>query len=306
VDEDIEFVSQQETVRRLHSAAQTLTEIAGQMATRHVDSTDKQVVLLGRPNAGKSSLFNALVKRYGCRAGTDQLQSAAALVSPQRGTTRDYLTASISLGEFQCEIVDTAGVDEGSDTRTDMTAIGANDRNDRSAEIIAAAKEFSGQQRARATIRALCIEAPHDAEFRSLAVASQDADCDVLIVTKGDLLRNSDQISHVPLGRPIVVTSSLVGTGLQELCDTWRSMLSSERTSQRGQIVATTASRCGASIHLAGDAITRAIEITSAGCGNELIAVELRAALHELGKVVGAVYTDDLLDRIFSTFCIGK
>jgi tRNA modification GTPase len=306
VEEDIEFVSQQEIVRRLHSAMQTLTEIAGQMASRHVDSTDRQVVLFGKPNAGKSSLFNALVKRYGRRAGTSHVHSPAALVSPQRGTTRDYLTATISLGAFPCEIVDTAGADEGRDALSNTADSDARHRSASFGEIISAAKELSERQRASATIRALCIDALSYAALNSIDLEIQAADADLIVVTKGDLLRSPDKIGQLPLRNPLVLTSSLAGTGFEELCDTLRSMMSSERTAQRGQIVASTASRCHASIQIAGDAITRALELTSSGMGNELIAVELRAALHELGKVVGAVYTDDLLDRIFSTFCIGK
>ena len=128
----------------------------------------------------------------------------------------------------------------------------------------------------------------------------------MLVLTKGDLLPNVKQFSRLPLSKPLVVTSALLGTGLEELAETLRSILASERTAQHGQAVAATASRCHASIRLAEDAVNRAIELASDGMGNELIAVELRTALHELGKVVGAVYTDDLLDRIFSKFCIGK
>ena len=74
----------------------------------------------------------------------------------------------------------------------------------------------------------------------------------------------------------------------------------------RGQVVAVTADSCRESIRLAEHSLQAAADIVKNNGGNELVAVELRAALGELGKVVGAVYTDDLLDRIFSTFCIGK
>ena len=125
VEEDIEFVSAEQIVQRLQSAAQLLMEIADQLASRHALRADQQIVLLGRPNVGKSSLFNALVETYGCRTGTDQSQSPAALVSPQRGTTRDYLTATISLGGIQCEVVDTAGIDEASTHDANAAAINA-------------------------------------------------------------------------------------------------------------------------------------------------------------------------------------
>jgi tRNA modification GTPase len=76
--------------------------------------------------------------------------------------------------------------------------------------------------------------------------------------------------------------------------------------SQHGQAVASTADRCRESIRLATAAVSRARDIIDQDAGHELAAAELRIALAELGKVVGAVYTDDLLDRIFGTFCIGK
>jgi tRNA modification GTPase len=145
-----------------------------------------------------------------------------------------------------------------------------------------------------------------DSAIGEFAMASQATDCDVLVLTKGDLLRNVKQFSRLPLSKPLVVTSAILGKGLEELSETLRSILASERTAQHWQAVTATASRCHASIRLAEDAVIRAIELALDGMGNELIAVELRTALHELGKVVGAVYTDDLLDRIFSKFCIGK
>jgi tRNA modification GTPase len=79
-----------------------------------------------------------------------------------------------------------------------------------------------------------------------------------------------------------------------------------DETAQSSQVVAATANRCRESVRLANESICRAAELAQAGRSNELVAVEIRAALDEIGKVVGAVYTDDLLDRIFGTFCIGK
>ena len=73
-----------------------------------------------------------------------------------------------------------------------------------------------------------------------------------------------------------------------------------------GEVVAGTAVRCGESLRLAAESLERARAAVSAGLGEELIATEVRVALNELGKVAGEVYTDDLLDRIFSRFCIGK
>ena len=83
-------------------------------------------------------------------------------------------------------------------------------------------------------------------------------------------------------------------------------MIASAAESNPSGAVASTAARCGESLRLATESLTRAGEIAEHQGGDELIAAEIRTALVELGKVVGTIYTDDLLDRIFSRFCIGK
>jgi tRNA modification GTPase len=94
--------------------------------------------------------------------------------------------------------------------------------------------------------------------------------------------------------------------GLDEFRSAVRTLLTRDTSPRRGHVIAATAERCGESIRLAASAVETAAELTNQNAGDELIAAELRVALAELGKVVGAVYTDDLLDRIFKTFCIGK
>ncbi|MGD0901063.1 MAG: tRNA uridine-5-carboxymethylaminomethyl(34) synthesis GTPase MnmE, partial [Thermoguttaceae bacterium] len=71
-------------------------------------------------------------------------------------------------------------------------------------------------------------------------------------------------------------------------------------------VVACTVVRCAESLRLAAECLDRARQIAPTGRDEELVAAEVRVALDELGKVAGAVYTEDLLDRIFSRFCIGK
>ena len=71
-------------------------------------------------------------------------------------------------------------------------------------------------------------------------------------------------------------------------------------------VVSATATRCRESLRLAAESLVRAREVAISEGGDELVAAEVRTALNQLGSVVGAVYTDDVLDRIFSRFCIGK
>src|SRR4051812_46112849 len=107
IEEDIEFVSSAEVLRQLNAAEILLETVATQLAARHTAGYMPQIALVGPPNVGKSSLFNALVERFGLPRGDSQTSSA--LVSPQRGTTRDYLTSRLALDGFECEVVDTAG-----------------------------------------------------------------------------------------------------------------------------------------------------------------------------------------------------
>ena len=79
-----------------------------------------------------------------------------------------------------------------------------------------------------------------------------------------------------------------------------------EAWAETGGVVAATSARCRESLRLATESLERARTIAERGEGEELVAAEVRTALTDVGKVVGSVYTDDLLDRIFSRFCIGK
>jgi tRNA modification GTPase len=280
VDEDIRFLSAGEIVERLTLARRLIGEIAEQMAGRSRATADRQVVLVGPPNVGKSSLFNALVGRAGVMDAATARRSGRALVSPAAGTTRDYLTAELTLGDVQCELVDTAGV----------AAVSGDDAIESFAQSLAA------ERREKAAIRIWCVDV-HAAAF------PLHSDRDLVVITKADLARSPIRL---PPGVRAIVTSSVTGQGFSELCDVLRETLLQESRGGQSSVVTSTAERCRESVRLADEAIARASDIASGGGGDELVAAELRVALEELGKVVGAVYTNDLLDRIFGTFCIGK
>jgi tRNA modification GTPase len=306
IEEDIEFISPAALRERLELAVQLLNEVAQQMKSRHVTNDLPQIALVGPPNVGKSSLFNALVKRFRCRATHRKNSQTPALVSPKRGTTRDYLTATVSLNGIQCELVDTAGIDQISLDRRDFNSEAATSCD---SAIEESAHTFASERRELATIRAYCAKAREATDERQLFDLKSElgaSGADVIVLTKADLLPQSFLDAEVAGKKRVVLTSSRNGFGLDELCARFGDLLSGNESAASGQVVAATANRCRESVRSAEESLKRAADLVVSNGGNELVAVELRAALDEIGRVVGAVYTDDLLDRIFKTFCIGK
>jgi tRNA modification GTPase len=111
--------------------------------------------------------------------------------------------------------------------------------------------------------------------------------------------------SRIPNPPPPLAISSHTGAGLAELRLAIADAVAAS-THAESSVVVATAVRCQESLRLAGESIDRARRLANERSGDELVAAELRLALAELGKIVGAVYTDDILDRLFSRFCIGK
>jgi tRNA modification GTPase len=104
---------------------------------------------------------------------------------------------------------------------------------------------------------------------------------------------------------PAVSTSSVSGEGIDDLREALRRMVFAVESAP-SRVVGDTAARCFESLHRAAENLHGALCLVQAGGGEELIAAEIRGALDALGRVAGAVYTDDVLNRLFSRFCVGK
>ncbi|WP_406697565.1 tRNA modification GTPase [Singulisphaera sp. Ch08] len=221
-----------------------------------------RVVLAGPPNAGKSRLFNAL------------LGQAHALVSPQAGTTRDYLSALCECDGVTVELVDTAGVEPAA------------------GPIEGQAQSFGADQAARADLLLDC----RSNDTTSTWPIAPDRPR-LLVRTKADLDPALDSAEFL-------ATSAATGAGLDNLRRAVAAALRSQAAD--GDLPASTGARCRESLERAGQALHSAAETILLNGGDELVAIDLRQAIDDLGKVVGAVVTDDILDRIFRRFCIGK
>jgi tRNA modification GTPase len=262
-DEDIHFVDPEALLHRLAGGMAQVTLVLKQLDLRAVAGRPFRAALVGRPNAGKSSLFNAL-------AG-----AAAALVSPHPGTTRDYLVHTLDLGGVPVELIDTAGLRHHTDTIEEQ------------------AQALGREQAAAADLLLLCLEAGQRPGEAENAILGREHPPAVGIATKCDL---ADPLAgwHA--------TSAVTGAGLGGL---W-SLLAERARAHHRPALAPSLSRCRHHAAACLDHLRRAHAVVLHEEPPELLALELRGALDELGEMTGVVYTDDLLDRIFSRFCIGK
>jgi tRNA modification GTPase len=265
-DEDISFVGRDDLLFRLAKGLAQVTLVRKQLEGRAQGDRPFRAVIVGRPNAGKSSLFNALAG-----GGVDD-----ALVSDIPGTTRDYLVKRLDLGGVPAELIDTAG-------RMD-----ARDAIEEQSQVLG--REQAGQ----ADLLLLCVESGDEADAdQRLLLAGAGGRPVVPVATKSDL-------AAAPPGW--FGTSAVTGAGLDAL----RGYLAGRAKSHARPPLAPSLSRCRHHVDACLDRLRRAHNSVLFDDPAEVVAVELRAALEELGAMVGAVYTDDLLDRIFSRFCIGK
>jgi len=263
VNEDIEFVDRTQQLLRLGKALAQVMLVQKKLDARTLTSTRFRVVLVGEPNAGKSSLFNAL------------LNQPHAIVSEEAGTTRDYLVQPLNLGDdLIIDLIDTAG------RQSALTPIETD------------AQRHALDQTRIAELVLWCVERTH------LLTARPPADLDgrttLCIATK------CDETALVPEGW--LATSAAIGEGIKAL----REIIAEHARSHAATGLSPSQSRCRHHVDICLGHLRKAHSLVLFEDPTELIALELRLALEQIGELVGAVYTEDLLDRIFSRFCIGK
>ena len=275
VEEDIEFITPPLLLASLESICRQLKLISDRLQSRGARSRSARVTLVGLPNAGKSSLFNALL-------GMDRV-----IVSPQAGTTRDAVVETLTVGDLPVELIDTAGLEE---------------LQESSPRGLAQSVLQARLQQSDAIV--FCVDASdppttqwiEDQEERLRKIVPS-----VLRVgTKADLA-----LQPTTKGWGGLVSANQPET-IDWLRSELRQRLAESTQHLRSTAMHETAVRCRGSIELAQAAIERAMALISEAEGEELVAVELRTALDDLSAVIGEVHSDDILGEIFGRFCIGK
>ena len=260
---DVDLLGRQTLAAMLDDASRMLAELSGGQSARDRRDHHPRVVLIGPTNAGKSRLFNAL------------LRSDRAIVADATGTTRDYLAESCQIDDQVIELIDTAGFE---------AAIGPIEQ---SAQAL---------RDDRAGAADLLIDCRSDDTAHVIEQTSTDPPR-LFVWTKAD--RGT---ALAPAGA--ILTSAASGLGLAELRSAIVAALRNRHTEENAN--ASISSRCREGMSRSAAALDRAAGAIVVDLGDELIAADLRDAVEDLGRVIGAEVDDAILDRIFRRFCIGK
>lgn len=275
------------------------------------------LALVGRPNAGKSSLFNRLLERD------------RAIVTPLPGTTRDTVEESLALGGIPLRLIDTAGLRlQGDRPADEAEALGIARSHEALADadlvllIHDATQTMTEEER---TLAASLEGRPHLLVLNKIDLQGSDFSLkSTAFMSKGTNFSSQDTSSSLkgtgfspyiptrqskgalaPEGTPApILTSALTGEGLEELRTAILRALQAEGALADSGALNNLRQQEAVATTLQALATAQAANIN--GLPHELMLLDLHAALRALDSLTGATTTDDILGRIFSTFCIGK
>lgn len=274
-DEEIDPFLFEQAQEVLHQAASTFYALAESYGRGRLLSEGIPCVILGRPNAGKSSLLNALA---GCER---------AIVTEQPGTTRDVVDAAIRIGPVLLRMMDTAGLRDTNDL-AEKEGIERALRHASQASIIFAvfdgADELSDED-------LMVIARSH--ERRTIAIVNKSDLPGVL--DEARLRKHFDCILHV---------SAKTGQGIDTLLQTIQTMIGMESAVFDGSIV--TSARQAAALTRAAERCEEAFFAAETGMTPDAVVMDAEGAIAILGEITGQTLTEEIISKIFENFCVGK
>jgi len=282
-EEDVEFISGAQALSELGMLVESVYKLISSFDKGKFLREGFRAVITGSPNSGKSSLMNALLERE------------RAIVTDIPGTTRDILEETLDIGGLPVVITDTAGL--GAETRDAAEKIGRAKALEHLASsdivlwLIDSSREISNEDRATAD------------QLISLGLRKQT----IILLAKSDLARAVTISAARDMFKDFAAyseISSVTGAGLREL----ESMISSRAgvAGLSGDAALLVNERHRAAMAAAAEAVGAAIASVKNSQGEEITALHLREALDRLGEITGETATEEILNNIFSNFCVGK
>ena len=282
-EDDVSVLPNNEILRRIAAVREPLEQLAASFAYGKIVHEGLTLAIVGRPNVGKSSLFNCLVERE------------RAIVTATPGTTRDLVTETVAIGGIPVNLVDTAGIRRALDE----------------AESIGIRKSMEALADADLVLIVLDSSQPYSAEDDELLrqVSGRPA---IVVENKCDL--GTNHVGGAALGCPAertstdmrrVRTSAVTGAGIPELRHEILRHIGGEAGSQAESGFLTNL-RHEKLIRESLSALAAAKTATDNRVPHEMLLLDLYNALRQMDEITGATTNDDILNLIFSTFCIGK
>ncbi len=269
-EEGLEFASAQEITLSLSKVAQEMEALSQTFEEGKMLHEGLTLCLAGAPNVGKSSLMNALL-------GKDR-----AIVTDIPGTTRDLLEADLSIGGLHFRLVDTAGIRQAHET-VEQEGI-----------------RRSFQALKEADLILVVLDASRGIEAQDQAILSQTPSSSTLLIwNKVDL-----SSPHTPPPEAIPI-SAKEGHGLAQLKETIQAKIWKQGAPSKEEVVVTHVRHRQALDH-AIQSVYQVIEGLKKGVSPEFLSADMRAALRELGTIIGQDIAEEILSAIFSKFCVGK
>jgi tRNA modification GTPase len=288
-EEGLDISAPEAVARRLTLVRTQLVEAAATFSGGRVFREGLTVPIVGKPNAGKSSLFNALLKE------------SRAIVTHVPGTTRDFIEESISVSGLLLRLIDTAGL------RTPGDVV--------EAEGISRTKEILG----RGDIILLVEEAtsprntseiladlPPLREFQKVVLARTKVD--LKTAPPGGPTQEPGSDHNMDTGRPgvpVIEVSSLTGYGIRKLEESLATLVGVDRIGS-DTTLAVTSRRHWEALQNAIQSVDSALISLGAGVPNEFVAFDVRECVASLAGITGEVTSEEVLNHIFSRFCVGK
>ena len=274
-EEDIVFLRQDELREAIERASEAIRRLESSYKQGRLLREGARVVIIGRPNVGKSSLLNRLLKEE------------RAIVTPIPGTTRDVIEEAIDIDGIRIHLVDTAGIRPSEDA-VELEGIKRSRREQEDADLQLIV--LDGNQ-------------PLGAEDGDL-LASAGEIRHIVVVNKSDLpgIRWEEELVA---GRFLIRVSAKTGAGIEELrCAIRGRLIGGGPDTSEAAIVTNVRHRDA--LARAARSLDQALEGIEQHVAAELVCVDVRGAADALGEITGTITTEDILERIFTQFCIGK
>ena len=277
-DEDLADMSREEMLDALTKCKSEVDALCGTYRTGHAIAEGISTVICGKPNVGKSSLYNRLVGRD------------AAIVTDIEGTTRDVLSETVALGRVMLRLYDTAGLHE-TDNPVEKIGIARTRDTMESAELILAL--FDGSRAA-------------DAEDRALADQLCSMGGTVLaVLNKRDRATDAIDPYYTERFEHTVCISAQTGEGMDALCAKVEKLFTDDQINLREDAVLSNARQHAAAL-TASSALQRALDALIGGMPIELSCVDVEGAMSAVGELDGRAVSEDIVSEIFAHFCVGK